>query len=100
MHLLLECDYRRTGAGLPKLLEQADADAELQVPGVNRICGWLWREPVASQQSGDGLDLGGGLEHLVAHLASPAGLLVPAERQCRVKHVVAVDPDAAGLDLL
>jgi aldehyde dehydrogenase (NAD+) len=36
----------------------------------------------------------------MAHLAAPAGLLVPAERQGRVEDVVAVDPDRAGLDLL
>src|SRR5450755_2691605 len=37
------------------------------------------------QLGGDGLDLGVGIERLVAHLAAPAGLLVPAERQCRVE---------------
>src|SRR5580700_6702144 len=52
------------------------------------------------QLSGDGLDLGVGMERLVAHLAAPAGLLIPAERQCRVEHVVAVDPDGAGPELL
>src|SRR5258708_5005307 len=46
------------------------------------------------------LDLGVGVEHFVAHLTAPAGLLVSAERQCRVEHVVAVDPDGAGPDLL
>src|SRR5215469_2871044 len=48
---------------------------------------------------GDGLDLGVGLQHLVAHLAAPAGLLVPAERKRCVEHVVAVDPYRAGPDL-
>jgi serine/threonine-protein kinase len=46
------------------------------------------------------LDLGVGLQDLVAHLAAPAGLLVPAERQRRVEHVVAVDPHRAGPQLL
>src|ERR1700729_721007 len=46
------------------------------------------------------LDFGGGLEDLVAHLATPAGLLVAAERQGRVEDVVAVDPDGAGPELL
>jgi hypothetical protein len=36
----------------------------------------------------------------VAHLAAPAGLLVPAERQGRVEDVVAVDPDGPGAQLL
>jgi hypothetical protein len=36
----------------------------------------------------------------VAHLAAPAGLLVPAERQGRVEDVVAVDPDGPGAELL
>src|SRR5579864_6591278 len=52
------------------------------------------------QLRGDRLDFGVGMEGLVAHLAAPAGLLVPAERQCRVEHVVAVDPDGAGPELL
>ena len=46
------------------------------------------------------LDLGVGLEGLVAHLAAPAGLLVAAERQGRVEDVVAVDPDGPGAELL
>jgi hypothetical protein len=50
--------------------------------------------------AGDRLDLGVGLENLVAHLAAPAGLLVPAERQGGVEDVVAVDPDGAGPELL
>src|SRR5689334_5540475 len=53
-----------------------------------------------SELRGDRLDLGVGLQHLVAHLATPAGLLVPAERECRVEHVVAVDPHRAGPELL
>src|ERR1035437_5297139 len=52
------------------------------------------------QQGGDGLELGVGIERFVAHLAAPAGLLVAAEWQCRVEHVVAVDPDGAGPELL
>src|SRR5450755_3794202 len=52
------------------------------------------------QVGGDGLDLGVGVERLVAHLAAPAGLLVSAERQCRVEHVIAVDPDGACLEFL
>src|SRR5207253_6049259 len=46
------------------------------------------------------LDFGVGLEGLVAHLAAPAGLLAPTERQGRVEDVVAVDPDGPGADLL
>src|SRR5580693_4415451 len=46
------------------------------------------------------LDLGVSLQDLVAHFPAPAGLLVPAERQGRVEHVVAVDPDRAGPQLL
>src|SRR6267378_5045201 len=46
------------------------------------------------------LDFGVGLEGLVAHLAAPAGLLVPAERQGRVEDVVAVDPHGPGTELL
>src|SRR6185437_5753845 len=52
------------------------------------------------QLGGDGLDFGVGMERLMAHLAAPAGLLVSAERQCRVEHVVAVDPDGPGPELL
>src|ERR1700730_13867256 len=63
-----------------------------------------WSGPGATaadlQLGGDRLDLGVGMERLVAHLAAPARLLVPAERQCRVEHVVAVDPDGAGPELL
>src|ERR1700728_507967 len=47
-----------------------------------------------------GLDLGVVVQDLVAHLTAPAGLLVAAERQRGVEHVVAVDPDRAGPDLL
>ena len=36
----------------------------------------------------------------MAHLAAPAGLLVPAERQRGIEHVVAVDPDRPGAKLL
>jgi hypothetical protein len=39
------------------------------------------------------------VERLVAHLAALAGLLVFAERLCRLEHLVAVDPDAAGASL-
>src|SRR5580693_10038869 len=52
------------------------------------------------QLGGDRLDLGIGLEDLVPHLPAPAGLLVSAERQGRVEHVVAVDPHRAGPQLL
>src|SRR6202044_2380019 len=52
------------------------------------------------QLGGHRLDLGVGLGHFVAHLAAPAGLLVPAERQRGVKDVVAVDPDRPGAELL
>jgi hypothetical protein len=52
------------------------------------------------QLRGHGLDLGVGLEDLVAHLAAPAGLLVAAERQGGVEDVVAVDPDGPGPELL
>ena len=52
------------------------------------------------QLGGNGFDFGVGLKGLVTHLAAPAGLLVAAERQCRVEHVVAVDPDGAGSELL
>src|ERR1700733_7202508 len=58
------------------------------------------RGPACSELRGDGLDLGVVVQHLVAHLAAPAGLLVAAERQRRVEHVVAVDPDRAGPELL
>src|ERR1700728_4443802 len=47
-----------------------------------------------------GLDLGVVVQDLVAHLTAPAGLLVAAERQRGVEHVVAVDPDRAGPQLL
>jgi hypothetical protein len=64
--------------------------------GCSRAC-----SPAADLRlGGDGFDFGVGPEGLVAHSRSPAGLLVPAERQCRVEHVVAVDPDCAGPDLL
>src|SRR5712664_3687474 len=52
------------------------------------------------QLRSDRLDFGVGLEDLVAHLAAPAGLLVPAEWQGRVEDVVAVDPDGPGAKLL
>src|SRR4029077_3394905 len=39
------------------------------------------------------------LQDFVAHFATPAGLLVSAEGQCRVKDVVAVNPDRAGAEL-
>jgi hypothetical protein len=51
-----------------------------------------------SQRGGDRLDLGVVVEHLLTHLTSPAGLLIPAERQRRVEHVVAVDPHRPGPD--
>ena len=44
----------------------------------------------------DGLDLGVELEGVVAHFASPAGLLVAAEGKRGVENVVAVDPDGSG----
>src|ERR1022692_207759 len=67
--------------------------------------GGPWRCPSRyaarrSQLGGDGLYLGVVVEHLVAHFTSPAGLLVPAEGQRGVEHVVAVDPDGAGPELL
>ena len=39
------------------------------------------------------------VEHHLVGLAADAGLLVPAERRMRGVRVVAVRPDAAGLDL-
>src|SRR5215471_14876064 len=53
-----------------------------------------------SQLGADGLDLGVGLQGLVAHLSSPAGLLVAAEGQRGVEDVVAIDPDGAGPEAL
>src|SRR5450755_476114 len=63
-----------------------------------RRCGSRERERhrTGSELDGDRLDLGVGLENLVAHLAAPAGLLVAAERQGGVEDVVAVDPHSAG----
>src|ERR1035441_8564056 len=63
-------------------------------------CYGIGSKPAVLQQGGDGLDLGVAVEYLVAHLAAPAGLLVSAERQGRIEHVVAVDPDGAGPELL
>src|ERR1700685_561367 len=40
------------------------------------------------------------LEHLAAHLAAPARLLVAAKGQRRVEDVVAIDPDRAGSQLI
>src|SRR5262245_45830406 len=48
-----------------------------------------------SERGGDGLGLEVVVEDLGAHLAAPAGLLVAAERQRGVDHVMAVDPDGA-----
>src|SRR5580692_7094789 len=39
------------------------------------------------------------LQDFVAHFATPAGLLVAAERERGVEDVVAIDPDCAGLQL-
>src|SRR5580692_9467486 len=39
------------------------------------------------------------LEHRLAHLAAPAGLFVPTERQSRIEDVVAIDPDGSRLQL-
>ena len=44
----------------------------------------------------DGFDFGVELQHSVAHLAAPAGLLVAAEGQRCVEEVVAVDPHGYG----
>jgi hypothetical protein len=35
-------------------------------------------------------------ENFVAHLSAPTGLLVASEWECRVKDVVAVDPNGAS----
>src|SRR5690606_33281170 len=56
---------------------------------------WLLPAP-SCQVCRDGLDLRIKVEYILAHLAPPAGLLVAAERQCRIENIVAVDPDAAG----
>src|SRR5580704_16595024 len=48
----------------------------------------------------DGLDLGVSLEGCVAHLTTPARLLVPTEWERSVEAVVAVGPDGAGPQLL
>src|SRR5215510_12031452 len=50
----------------------------------------------ALQGGGDRLHFGVVLQHELAHLAPPARLLVAAEGQRRVEHVVAVDPHRAG----
>ncbi len=68
--------------------------------GRNRNCVSGPPALACSEQRGDRLDLGVVVEDLVAHLASPAGLLVAAEWQRGVEDVVAVDPDGAGPDLL
>src|SRR5580698_6602612 len=46
----------------------------------------------------DGFDLGVVVEHFLAHLTAPAGLLVSAEGQRGVEDVMAIDPDSAGAD--
>src|SRR5580658_7600034 len=75
--------------------------ATIDAPTGRRTRGSGARAAVAGLQlGGDGLDFGVGIEGLVAHLAAPAGLLVAAEGQGGVEHVVAVDPDRAGPELL
>src|ERR1700677_4161414 len=53
-----------------------------------------------SKTDDDGLAFQVVAEHLVAHLAAPARLLVAAERQGCVVDVVGVNPDRAGADHL
>src|ERR1035437_2205858 len=49
-----------------------------------------------SDRRADGLHFGVHFQSFVAHLAAPSGLLVSAEWQRRVEHVVAVDPHRPG----
>src|SRR5262245_16717793 len=72
---------RRTGRTLP------EKDAAETV-----VC---LRRSVLDQTSADRLGLGIILHHFLAHLASPAGLLVAAEGQRGIAPVVGVDPDRA-----
>src|SRR6267143_1116757 len=58
------------------------------------IC--LLRGVPLRNRNANGLDLGVLLEDFVAHLATPTGLFVSAERQCGVENVVAIDPNGAG----
>src|ERR1700730_4837804 len=39
------------------------------------------------------------LQRFVTHLTAPARLLIAAERECGVEHVVAIDPDSSGTKL-
>ncbi len=43
----------------------------------------------------DGLNFEVVFQHLVSHLATPTGLLVPTKGQGRIKDTVTVDPDCA-----
>src|SRR5260221_5447321 len=63
-----------------------------------------WRvrriSPGKSEGHGDGLGLKIVLESLGTILATPAGLLVTAERQDGIEHMMTVEPDGARLDAL
>src|SRR5271167_1629265 len=56
--------------------------------------------PADSDTHADRLGLEIIFEHLAAHLAAPARLLVAAKGHRRVEDVVAVDPDRTGAQLI
>src|SRR5580692_5735990 len=97
-------DDQRTGRIEVKLDRRPKAGAGLSSPAPADVS--LLNSRVAASGRGclklsrDRLELGVGVQSLVAHFTAPAGLLVTAERQRRVEHVVTVDPDGASPELL
>src|SRR6202034_4538879 len=78
---------RKKRTALPDALERAVDPAE------------LWRAVCLRDRRADGFHLRVKVQDFVTHFAAPPGLLVAAERQSGVEHVVAVDPDRAGAEL-
>src|SRR6266481_990582 len=71
----------------------ARASTSLAFADPRRLCADL--DPGAHR-----LGLGVVVEHLVAHFASPAGLLVTAEGERCVENVIAVNPHGSSGDLV
>src|SRR5580692_10662999 len=78
---------RKKRTALPDALERAVDPAE------------LWRVVRLRDRRAHGFHFRVKVQDFVTHFAAPPGLLVAAERQSGVEHVVAVDPDRAGAKL-
>ena len=97
-------DEIHAGVGVRRQRNGDFAGANFSVDQVgSSLIGAVCREgrpevQVRSEGGGDSFHFGVVVEHFLAHLAAPAGLLVTAERQRGVEHVVAIDPDRAGAD--